>query len=161
MPHYDFDSVRGSIFLAYLNSAYTSKQHLVAFLPEIQAFVTNTNLKFAIQEFSDDNDLQLVSLDELYFSIEEKFVAKAILGIRVIALEAYKAAISITIDSLERDCAILFCLQSIDSVEIAYFKNLCIMADAFKVNHMNLKYPYDCAVDNLILFNDVYQEIIA
>lgn len=161
MPHYDFDSVKGNIFLEYLNSAYTSKQHLIAFLPEIQSFVTDSNLNFAIQEFSDDNDLQVLSLDQLYLSMNEKFTAKTILGIRIIALDAYKAAIKTTIDPLERDCAILFCLQAIDSVEVIYFKNLCIMAETFKVDHMHLRIPHDCALDNLLLFNNVYQELVS
>jgi hypothetical protein len=93
--------------------------------------------------------------------MKETFTEKKILGIRMIAFEAYKSAFHSSLTVLERDSAILLYLEIIDSLEVLYFKTLMNMCKELKFEFFNLQSCYDTAADNMVLFEGIRTELLA
>jgi ferritin-like metal-binding protein YciE len=154
-------SIRRGIFLEHLNTVCSSKHHLLSILPELKGFATNKTLIQAIEDYCEDNEKQIDDLARIYTLMEETYTEKKILGMRVIAFEAYKAAIGTTEITLERDCAILLYLGIIDSIEVQYFKTLMNLCRGLDIEFVDIQPSYFTAVDNLILINKLQLELVA
>ena len=148
-------------FLEHLNYIYYGKRHLIDFFAEVQGIATLTVLKHAIQEGIDDTERQITQMDEIFETIKESPSKTNTLGIKALTLEAYLAAIKAGKTPLERDVFILFYLQQIEGIEITYFKVLKNLAQAIGYSNSFIDQPYDIALENKILFEQIYKEYIS
>ena len=155
------DLILKKTFLEHLNSIYTGKQHLVKFFLEIKSIASLQQLKLAIEECIDDTENQMTQLDEIFKSIGEDQSKISVLGIKAISLEAYLSAIKAGKTPLERDVYILFYLQMIEGIEITYYKVLKNLAKAIGYSNTFLDKPFDLAVENKVLFEQIYKEYIS
>lgn len=158
--HFENEHLK-KIFLEHLNSIYYGKQHLMNFLVEVKTLATLQYLKAAIQECSDDAEIQMSQLDDIFSSVGESKSKTSVLGIKAMTLEAYLSAIKSGKSPMERDVFIVFYLQLIEGIEITYFKVLKNLAKAIGYSNMFLNQPFDLAVDNKILFESIYQDYIS
>lgn len=161
MPYFSDTSVRKKIFLEYLNRIHSCKHHLINFLPEVTRLASNKSLILAIHDSNDDNVRQLADINKVFTILKEDHSEKKILTIKTLTFETYKTTIEASITTFERDCAILFCLEVIDSIEILYLRTLKNMAKGLHLETLHLQFPYDIAVDNQILFDAIHQEMVA
>ena len=148
-------------FLEHLNYIYYGKRHLIDFFVEVKDIATLSVLKHAIEEAIDDNESQIKQMDEIYTAIKEAPSKTNTLGIKALTLEAYLAAIKAGKTPLERDVFILFYLQQIEGIEVTYFKVLKNLAKAIGYSNSFLDQPFDTAVENKILFEQIYKEYIS
>jgi ferritin-like metal-binding protein YciE len=161
MPYFKDTSVRKKIFLEYLNTIYSSKEHLLNFLPEVTRYASNDTLRLAIQENNNDNIKQMADIKQVFVTLKETYSEKKILAIKLITFDTYKTSIESSTSAFERDCAILFCLEVIDSIEVLYLRTLKNMAKGLHLETLHLQFPYDIAVDNQKLFDTIHQEMVA
>jgi ferritin-like metal-binding protein YciE len=155
------DKVLKRTFLEHLNYIYYGKHNLIDFLNEVKELASLKVLKMAIQEVTDDTQAQIQQMDEIYTSIGEKSSKTNILGIKALMLEAYMAAIKAGKTPMEKDVFILFYLQQIEGIEITYFKVLKNLATAIGYSNNFLDQPFDMAVENKLLFEQIYKEYIS
>ncbi|MBB3055031.1 DUF892 family protein [Mucilaginibacter gotjawali] len=155
------DKLLKKTFLEHLNYIYFGKQHLLHFFDEVKGLARLNVLKQAIQEAIDDTISQIGQLDETYTAIHETPAKTNTLGIKALTLEAYLSAIKAGKTPLEKDVFILFYMQQIEGIEITYFKVLKNLAIAIGYNSTFLDQPFDLAVDNKILFEEIYKEYIS
>jgi ferritin-like metal-binding protein YciE len=155
------DKLLKKTFLEHLNYIYHGKHSLLHFFAEIKEIAALQILKMAIQEGIDDTEIQLSNLDEIYTTIDEKPSKTNILSIKATMLEAYLSAIKEGKNAMERDVFILFYLQQIEGIEITYFKVLKNLATAIGYSNTFVDQPFDIAVENKILFEQIYKEYIS
>ncbi|MDR3693170.1 DUF892 family protein [Mucilaginibacter sp.] len=155
------DKLLKKTFLEHLNYIYFGKQHLLHFFDEVKSIARLNVLKQAIQEVVDDTISQIGQLDDIYAAINETPSKTNTLGIKALTLEAYLSAIKAGKSPLEKDVFILFYLQQIEGIEITYFKVLKNLASAIGYSNTFLDQPFDLAVENKILFEEIYKEYIS
>lgn len=155
------DMLLKKTFLEHLNYIYFGKHHLIDFLTEVKEIARLNVLKHAIQEGIDDTKSQIVQMDEIYSAITETPSKTSTLGIKAMTLEAYITTIKAGKTPLEKDVFILFYLQQIEGIEITYFKVLKNLAKAIGYSNTFLDQPFDLAVENKILFEQIYKEYIS
>ena len=155
------DKLLKKTFLEHLNYIYYGKQHLLHFFDEVKSIARLNVLKQAIQEVIDDTVSQIGQLDDIYKAINETPAKTNTLGIKALTLEAYLSAIKAGKTPLEKDVFILFYLQQIEGIEITYFKVLKNLAKAIGYSSSFLDQPFDLAVENKILFEEIYKDYIS
>ncbi|SHN19224.1 DUF892 family protein [Mucilaginibacter sp. OK098] len=155
------DMLLKKTFLEHLNYIYFGKHHLIDFFSEVKEIAKLNVLKHAIQEGIDDTQSQIVQMDEIYSAIAETPSKTSTLGIKAMTLEAYITTIKAGKTPLEKDVFILFYLQQIEGIEITYFKVLKNLAKAIGYSNTFLDQPFDMAVENKILFEQIYKEYIS
>jgi ferritin-like metal-binding protein YciE len=155
------DMLLKKTFLEHLNYIYFGKHHLINFFEEVKEIAKLTVLKHAIQEGIGDTESQITQMDEIYSAIAETPSKTSTLGIKAMTLEAYITTIKAGKTPLERDVFILFYLQQIEGIEITYFKVLKNLAKAIGYSNTFLDQPFDLAVENKILFEQIYKEYIS
>jgi ferritin-like metal-binding protein YciE len=152
---------RKKIFLEYLNLIYSNKSYLREVYLEMKNLATNKTLILAIEETRTDNICQIEHIGAMFKAIDEPFTEKRLLSYKILTLEAYKVAVNKSLLTLERDCAIIFYMQVVESVEVLYFKTLMDMARGLHYKFMNIKLPYDTALENQKLLYDIHAEMVA
>lgn len=155
------DKLLKRTFSEHLNYIYYGKHSLLNFFAEVKSIASLQVLKLAIQEAIDDAENQLEQLDEIYTAINETPSKTSILSIKATMLEAYINAIKAGKTALERDVFILFYLQQIEGIEITYFKVLKNLAKAIGYSNTFVDQSFDMAVENKILFEQIYKEYIS
>ena len=155
------DMLLKKTFLEHLNYIYFGKQHLISFFNEVKSIAKLNVLKHAIQEGIDDTESQIIQMDAIYTAIVETPSQASTLGIKAMTLEAYIATIKAGKTPLEKDVFILFYLQQIEGIEITYFKVLKNLAKAIGYSSSFLDQPFDLAVENKLLFEQIYKEYIS
>jgi ferritin-like metal-binding protein YciE len=155
------DKLLKKTFLEHLNYIYYGKHHLINFYNEVKDIAKLNVLKMAIQEGIDDTENQILQLDEIFSAIAESPSKTNTLGIKALTLEAYLSAIKAGKTALEKDVFILFYLQQIEGIEITYFKVLKNLAKSIGYSNTFLDQPFDLAVENEILFEQIYKEYIS
>jgi ferritin-like metal-binding protein YciE len=155
------DKLLKRTFLEHLNYIYYGKHHLLNFFNEVKDIAKLNVLKMAIQEGIDDTNSQLLQMDEIFSAIAESPSKTNTLGIKALTLEAYLSAIKAGKTALEKDVFILFYLQQIEGIEITYYKVLKNLAKAIGYSNTFLDQPFDLAVENKILFEQIYKEYIS
>ena len=150
-----------TIFLEHLNNIYLGKQHLITFFTEVREIASLQQLKLAIRECIEDTATQIEHMDSIYNLLNEKPSKINILGMKALTLEAYLTVIKSGKTPVERDVFILFYLQLIEGIEITYFKVLRNLAQAIGFKTDFLTQPFDLAVDNKVMFENIYKDYIS
>jgi ferritin-like metal-binding protein YciE len=155
------DRLLKKTFLEHLNYIYYGKHYLSDFFNELKELASLKILQMAIQEGIDDTESQIEQMDEIYSAVAEKPSKISTLSLKAMTLEAYLTTIKSGKTPLEKDVFILFYLQQIEGVEIIYYKVLKNLAKAIGYSNTFLDQPFDLAVENKILFEEIYKEYIS
>jgi len=119
-------------FISNLDKIYCAKKHMVDRFPEIAGEAHFEDLNQAIMETVDDVKKQIVRMDEIYEILDAENKATGCEGLAVMIEEAFTAIADQHDDIALRDMAILFYLQNIESIEVASFQVLQILAKKLK-----------------------------
>ncbi|ASU33830.1 DUF892 family protein [Mucilaginibacter xinganensis] len=119
-------------FTDNLDKIYCAKKHMVDRFPEIAGHAHFSDLNHAIMETVDDVKKQIIRMDEIYERLGEQNSVAGCSGLAGMIEEAFTAISEQKDDTALRDMAILFYLQNMESVEIASFQVLQMMAVKMK-----------------------------
>jgi len=118
-------------FIEHLNRIYCAKAHLVERLPEIRDNAEFEDLKYAIDETLDDVENQIARMDEIYSILNAEKAIQDFNGVIGLVEDAFTSIYHYRDNPSLRDMGILFYLQNIESLEMASFKVLMIVAAKF------------------------------
>ncbi|WP_224746260.1 DUF892 family protein [Mucilaginibacter glaciei] len=119
-------------FIDHLNRIYCAKEHLVNRLPEIIEDANFSDLKYAIEETLTDVEAQISRMDEVYILLDaEKSFANCD-GLINFIDESFDCIFKQVSDAAIRDMSILSYMINIESMELASFKVLQLIAGKFE-----------------------------
>ncbi|MDP9080503.1 MAG: DUF892 family protein [Bacteroidota bacterium] len=119
-------------FISNLDKIYCAKQHMVARFPEIANESHFEDLNQAILETVDDVKKQIIRMDEIYARLGAENTTTGCNGLAGMIEEAFTAIGEQKDDKALRDMAILFYMQNMESIEVASFQVLQMMAVKMK-----------------------------
>lgn len=119
-------------FISNLDKIYCAKKHMVDRFPEIAGEAHFEDLNQAIMETVDDVKKQISRMDEIYDRLGAENKATGCQGLAGMIEEAFTAIANQQDDTALRDMAILFYLQNLESIEVASFQVLQILAKKLK-----------------------------
>lgn len=120
------------LFFENLNRIYCGKSHLIERLAEVVEYVCLSDLKFAIMGTLDELENQLARMEEIYELLGLTYSSENCKGMISTLEDAFS---SIVLDGEEiavRDLSILFYLLNVESIELASFQTLEILATQLK-----------------------------
>ncbi|MGZ3873417.1 MAG: DUF892 family protein [Mucilaginibacter sp.] len=140
-------------FTDNLDRIYCAKKHMVTRFPEIADEAHFSDLHHAILETVDDVKKQIVRMDEIYAILGVENSITGCAGLTGMIEEAFTAISEQKEDSALRDMCILFYLQNLESIEVASFQVLQMMAVKMKNDEVLqlLKENIDEAKDDRML----------
>ncbi|MDB4918160.1 DUF892 family protein [Mucilaginibacter sp.] len=119
-------------FTDNLDRIYCAKQHMIARFPEIANQAHFKDLNLAIMETVGDVKKQIIRMDEIYARLGVQNLEASCSGLAGMIEEAFIAISEQKDDTALRDMSILFYLQNMESVEVASFQVLQMMAVKMK-----------------------------
>lgn len=119
-------------FISNLDKIYCAKKHMVDSFPEIAGEAYFEDLNQAIMETVDDVKKQIARMDEIYDQLGAENKAAGCQGLAGMIEEAFTVIADQQDDTALRDMAILFYLQNLESIEVASFQVLQILAKKLK-----------------------------
>jgi len=140
-------------FTDNLDKIYCAKKHMVDRFPEIANEAHFEDLNLAIMETVDDVKKQIIRMDEIYQILGAKNSVAGCSGLAGMIEEAFAAISEQKDDTALRDMSILFYLQNMESIEVASFQVLQMMAVKMKNSEILqlLKENLDEAKDDRML----------
>ncbi|WP_428329243.1 DUF892 family protein [Mucilaginibacter sp.] len=140
-------------FTDNLDKIYCAKKHMVERFPEIANEAHFSDLNLAILETIEDVKKQIVRMDEIYTILGAQNSITGCGGLAGMIEEAFTAINDQKGDTALRDMAILFYLQNMESIEVASFQVLQMMAVKIKNDEILqlLKENIDEAKDDRML----------
>jgi len=140
-------------FTDNLDKIYCAKKHMVDRFPEIANEAHFSDLNLAIMETVDDVKKQIIRMDEIYELLGAQNSIAGCSGLAAMIEEAFTAISEQKDDTALRDMSILFYLQNMESIEIASFQVLQMMAVKMKNSEILqlLKENLDEAKDDRML----------
>ena len=121
-----------SFFLMHLNLIYCAKSYLVKQLPEIEDLAEFRDLKFAIAETTDGVKKQITRMRKIFTLLDAEIALEQCKGMIGLVEETYAAVRQQNDDPWLRDMSILYYLQNIESIEMASFGVLNLVAAKLK-----------------------------
>jgi len=121
-----------SYFIIHLNKIYSAKSHLAERLPEIAVHANFKDLKHAIAETIDDVERQIARMEEIYLLLDTPIQVENCSEFTGMVEDAYDAIHEQEDNLVLRDLSILFYMQNIESVEMASFQVLKMVAVKLK-----------------------------
>ncbi|WP_302865245.1 DUF892 family protein [Mucilaginibacter sp. L3T2-6] len=119
-------------FISNLDKIYCAKKHMVDRFPEIAGEAHFKDLNYAIMETVDDVKKQIERMNRIYEQLGAENKATGCQGLAGMIEEAFTAIGEQRDDAALRDMAILFYLQNMESIEVASFQVLQILAKKIK-----------------------------
>ena len=101
-------------------------------MPEIAEHADFADLKQAIAEIIDDTGKQITRMEEIYVLLDAAYSFERCKNIIDIIEEAFADIYNHSSDPIVRDMSILFYLQNLESIKIASFQVLRMMAVKLK-----------------------------
>jgi ferritin-like metal-binding protein YciE len=140
-------------FINNLDRIYCAKKHMVDRFPEIAEQAYFSDLSHAITETVDDVKKQIVRMDEIYKRLGAENSITGCTGLAAMIEEAFVAINGHKDDTALRDMAILFYMQNMESIEVASFQVLQMMAVKLKDPEIQqlLKENFDEAKEDRVL----------
>lgn len=118
-------------FIDHLDRIYCAKSHMVESFPGIAGQAHFSDLYYAIMETVDDVRKQIRRMDNIYQLLGTKCSTTSCTGLIGMLEETLSVINDLSDDVQLRDMAILFYLQNIESIEMASFQVLQIVAKNF------------------------------
>jgi ferritin-like metal-binding protein YciE len=151
-----------TFFLAHLNRVYCAKNQLVEKLPELSGRAHFLDLKQAIEETVDVVYLQIQRMKQMYILLDSIYHFEHCTGLIGLLDEAFQS-IGPKSDHPElRDLSILFYMQNIESIEMASFKILMLVAAKMEIPGVVelLQECYDEAKEDRVLLTQITQSYV-
>lgn len=117
-----------TFFIDHLNRIYCAKMHMVGRFPELAEEANFSDLNHAIIETTDDVKRQMLRMDEIYRLLGANHSDASCEGMVAVLEDAFKEIYTLKDESALRDMSILFYMQNIESIEMASFQVLKLMA---------------------------------
>jgi len=146
-----------SFFLSHLNRIYCAKSQLVDKLPELSRQAHYLDLKQAIDETVEIVELQIVRMRRIFILLDATYQHEHCSGLIGLLDEVFQSISPLSGRSALRDLSILFYMQNIESIEMASFKVMILIADNFdspEVSQLLLE-CYDEAKEDRVLFKQL------
>jgi len=126
------DERRLKFFTDNLDKIYCAKKHMIDRFPELASQAYFADLKHAIMETVDDVKKQVARMDIIYDCLGAQNTTTSCNGLIAMVDEAFTTIDEQKGDTALRDMAILFYLQNMESIEVASFQVLQMMAVKMK-----------------------------
>jgi ferritin-like metal-binding protein YciE len=146
-----------------LDRIYCAKKHMVERFPEIAGQAHFRDLNLAIMETIEDVKKQIARMDEIYVRLDLENDLAGCSGLAGMIEEAFTAIAEQKDDTALRDMSILFYLQNMESIEVASFQVLQMMAVKLKDEEVLqlLKENIDEAKDDRMLLLMITAKYVA
>jgi len=157
-PSYDLSpNELRHFFISHLNRIYCAKSQLAEKLPELAKRSHFLDLQQAIVETVEIVQNQLARIKEMYIRLDAFYHAESCTGLVGILDEAFQSIGSPGDSPALRDLSVLFYMQNIESIEIASFKMMMLVADQLEAKEVAqlLLECYDEAREDKILFREI------
>ena len=140
-------------FVDHLNRIYCAKSHLVRRFPELADQANFKDLKNAILETTLDVGNQILRMDEILTMMGQVHLATNCKGMIAMLEEAFDAVQDQNEYTTKRDMAILYYMHTIESMEMASFQLLRMVAVKLKNRDISqlLQENYDEAKEDRTL----------
>jgi len=149
-------------FLSHLNRIYCAKNQLVDKLPELTRQSHFLDLKQAIDETIDMVQNQISRMKAIFILMDAWYSYEACTGLIGLLDEAFQSIGPQAGKPALRDLSILFYMHNIESIEMASFKILMLVAD--KIGNAEvvqlLRECYDEAKEDRVLFKEITQRYL-
>jgi ferritin-like metal-binding protein YciE len=144
-------------FISHLNRIYCAKSQLVEKLPEIGKRSYYTDLQQAIEETVEIVQNQISRMKEIYIRLDSYYKPESCVGLVGILDEAFQSIGNPRGNAGIRDLSILFYMQNIESIEMASFKMMILVADKLEQHDVAqlLLECYDEAKDDKMLLKAI------
>lgn len=144
-------------FISHLNRIYCAKSQLAEKLPELGKRTHFLDLQQAIEETVEIVENQLARIKEIYVRLDDFYHMENCTGLIGVLDEAFQSIGSPGDSPALRDLSVLFYMQNIESIEIASFRMMLMVADQLKTEDVVqlLRECYDEALDDKILLNAI------
>lgn len=129
------DSLR-DFFVTHLNKIYTAKSHLLSNLITLEEEAHFLDLKKGIHETIDDVRKQQARMEQIYACLETEISEQSSQGMLGLIKDSFEELKRHSEQPVLRDLALLFYLHNIESVEMASFQLLQMVAVKMKDNEI-------------------------
>jgi ferritin-like metal-binding protein YciE len=149
-------------FISHLNRIYCAKSQLIEKLPELGKRSHFLDLQQAISETVEIVQNQIMRMKQVYIMLDAWYQPESCVGLVGILDEAFQSIGSPEDSPALRDLSILFYMQNIESIEMASFKVMILVADKLaEVGIAQLLLEcYDEAREDKILFKEITENYL-
>jgi ferritin-like metal-binding protein YciE len=151
-----------SFFLSHLNRIYCAKSQLVDKLPQLSRQAHYLDLKQAIDETVEAVELQVQRMRQIFILMDAIYQYENCTGLVGLLDEAFQSISPISGRPALRDLSILFYMQNIESIEMASFKMMLMVADSLhnpEIYQLLLE-CFDEAKEDRVLFKQLTEMYI-
>lgn len=127
----DPESLR-DFFIAHLTKIYTAKSHLISSLVALEEEAHFSDLKKGIGETIDDVQKQQTRMEQIYERLGTKISEKSSSGMLGLIRDSFEEIKQRSGQPVLRDLSMLFYLHNIESIEMASFQLLQMVAVKMK-----------------------------
>ncbi|RKR80440.1 ferritin-like metal-binding protein YciE [Mucilaginibacter gracilis] len=144
-------------FISHLNRIYCAKSQLIDKLPALVKNSHFLDLKQAIEETIEVVGNQIRRMKEIYIRLDAHYESESCIGLVGILDEAFQSIGKPGDSTGVRDLSILFYMQNIESIEMASFKMMMLVAAQLEQPDIAqlLLECYDEAREDKILFKEI------
>jgi len=149
-------------FISHLNRVYCAKSQLAEKLPELAKRSHFLDLQQAIEETVEIVGNQLSRIKEIYIRLDTFYHPESCTGLIGILDEAFQSIGNPADSPSIKDLSILFYMLNIESIEIASFKMMLLVADQIQnegVQQLLLE-CYDEAKEDKILLRQITEQYL-
>jgi ferritin-like metal-binding protein YciE len=149
-------------FISHLNRIYCAKSQLLEKLPELGKHSHFLDLQQAIGETLEIVQNQIGRIKEIYIWLDAWYQPESCVGLVGILDEAFQSIGGQPESPALRDLSILFYMQNIESIEMASFKMMMMVADKLaqpKIVQLLLE-SYDEAREDKTLLKEITEKYL-
>jgi ferritin-like metal-binding protein YciE len=149
-------------FISHLNRIYCAKSQLVDKLPELGKRSNFLDLCQAIDETVAVVKLQISRMRQIYIALDETYRPESCIGLIGVLDEAFQSIGAPGESAALCDLSILFYMQNIESIEMASFKVMELVAAKLERPEIAqlLLECYDEAREDKILFKEITSKYV-
>ncbi|NEU09216.1 ferritin-like domain-containing protein [Flavihumibacter sp. R14] len=125
----DESSALKELFVDSLKDLYWAEKHLTKALPKMAKKATSEELRSAIEKHLAETENQVIKLEQVFASIDEKAVAKKCEAMEGLVKEAESIMSETENGTMTRDVGIIAAAQKVEHYEIASYGTLRTLAD--------------------------------
>lgn len=111
-------------FLNELRDIYWAENHLVKALPKMQEAATSPELAAAFEKHTEDTEIHIATLDQVFLLLDEKAQAKKCDAMDGLIREAENIIQETSTGTLIRDAGLILAAQKIEHYEIVTYGSL-------------------------------------
>jgi len=125
----DESSALRDFFIDSLKDLYWAEKHLTKALPKMAKKATSDELRGALEKHLAETENQIVKLEQVFASIDEKAVAKKCEAMEGLVKEAESIMSETENGTMTRDVGIIAAAQKVEHYEIASYGTICTLAE--------------------------------